>query len=40
VKLDPAKKPRAMDVAGTKGPNKDKTIRAIYELTDTTLRVC
>jgi uncharacterized protein (TIGR03067 family) len=40
VKLDPAKKPREMDVAGTKGPNKDKTILAVYELTDTTLRVC
>jgi uncharacterized protein (TIGR03067 family) len=40
VKLDPAKDPRAMDIVGTKGPNKGKTIPAIYELTDTTLRVC
>ena len=40
VKLDPAKKPRAMDVVGTKGPNKGKTILAVYELKDDTLRVC
>jgi uncharacterized protein (TIGR03067 family) len=40
VQLDTAKEPRAMDIVGTKGPNKDKTIPAIYELTDTTLRIC
>jgi uncharacterized protein (TIGR03067 family) len=40
VKLDTAKKPRAMDIVGTKGPNQGKTIPAIYEVTDTTLRVC
>ncbi len=40
VKLDPAKNPRAMDIVGTKGPNQGKTIPAIYELTDTTLRIC
>ena len=40
VKLHPAKQPRAMDIVGTKGPNRGKTIPAIYELTDTTLRVC
>jgi uncharacterized protein (TIGR03067 family) len=40
LKLDPAKTPRAMDIVGTKGPNQGKTILAIYELTDTTLRVC
>jgi uncharacterized protein (TIGR03067 family) len=40
VKLDPSKKPRAMDIVGTKGPNKDKMIPAIYEVTDTTLRIC
>ena len=40
VKLDPAKEPRAMDIVGTKGPNQGKTIPAIYELTDTTLRIC
>src|SRR5947209_5602428 len=30
VKLDPAKNPRTMDIAGTKGPNQGKTIPAIY----------
>jgi uncharacterized protein (TIGR03067 family) len=40
VKLDPAQEPRALDIVGTKGPNQGKTILAIYELTDTTLRVC
>jgi uncharacterized protein (TIGR03067 family) len=40
VKLDPAKEPRAMDIVGTKGPNQGKTVLAIYELTDSTLRVC
>ena len=40
VKLDPTKTPRAMDVVGTKGPNQGKTFPAIYELTDTTLRIC
>jgi len=40
VKLDPAKQPRALDIVGTKGPNQGKTIPAIYELTDVTLRIC
>ncbi len=40
VKLDPAKKPKAMDITGTDGPNKGKTILAIYELTKDTLKVC
>jgi uncharacterized protein (TIGR03067 family) len=40
AKLDPAKTPRAMDIKGTKGPNQGKTIPAIYELTDTSLRIC
>jgi uncharacterized protein (TIGR03067 family) len=29
-----------MDIEGTKGPNKGKTILAIYELKDDTLRIC
>jgi uncharacterized protein (TIGR03067 family) len=29
-----------MDIVGTKGPNRAKKIPAIYELTDTTLRIC
>jgi uncharacterized protein (TIGR03067 family) len=40
VKLDATKTPRTMDIVGTKGPNQGKTIPAIYELTDNTLRVC
>jgi uncharacterized protein (TIGR03067 family) len=40
VKLDPSKKPKEMDIIGTEGPNKGKTILAIYEKTDDTLRVC
>jgi uncharacterized protein (TIGR03067 family) len=40
VRLDPAKKPRAMDIVGTKGANQGKEIPVIYELTDTTLRIC
>ena len=40
VKLDPGKEPRAMDIVGAKGPNQGKMIPAIYELTDTTLRIC
>jgi uncharacterized protein (TIGR03067 family) len=40
IKLDPTTKPKAMDITGTEGPNKGKTILAIYELTSDTLRVC
>jgi uncharacterized protein (TIGR03067 family) len=40
VKLDPAKKPKEMDITGTEGPNKGKTILAIYELSGDTLKVC
>jgi uncharacterized protein (TIGR03067 family) len=40
VKLDSVKSPKAMDITGTKGPNKGKTFLAIYELKDDTLRVC
>jgi uncharacterized protein (TIGR03067 family) len=40
VKLDPAKDPKAMDIEGTKGPNKGKMFPAIYELKDDTLRIC
>jgi uncharacterized protein (TIGR03067 family) len=32
--------PRAMDVVGTGGPNKGKTLFAIYELDGDTLRIC
>ncbi len=40
VKLDPTQDPRAMDIRGTEGPNKGKTIPAIYELKGDTLRIC
>lgn len=40
VKLDPTKKPKAMDIVCSKGPNKGKTILAIYEMKGDTLRVC
>ena len=40
VKLDPAAKPKTMDITGTDGPNKGKTLVAIYELSGDTLKVC
>lgn len=39
-KLDPAQKPRALDIRATDGPNKGKTKRAIYEFKDGRLRIC
>ena len=38
--LDPTQRPAAMEITGTEGPNKGKTIPAIYELTGDTLKVC
>jgi uncharacterized protein (TIGR03067 family) len=40
TKIDPAAKPKTMDIIGTDGPNKGKTFLAIYELNGDTLRVC
>jgi uncharacterized protein (TIGR03067 family) len=40
VKLKPTAKPKELDITGTDGPNKGKTILAIYELDGDTLRVC
>jgi uncharacterized protein (TIGR03067 family) len=40
VKLNPAAKPKEMDITGTDGPNKGRTILAIYERDGDTLRVC
>jgi uncharacterized protein (TIGR03067 family) len=40
IKLDPSAKPKTLDVVGTDGPNKGKTIPAIYELDGDTLKVC
>jgi len=39
-KLDPAKKPRELDAVRSKGKGKGETIRAIYELTEDTYKVC
>ena len=38
--IDPAAKPKTMDIVGTEGPNKGKTFLAIYELNGDTLRIC
>ena len=40
VKLNPSAKPKALDITGTEGPNKGKTILAIYERDGDTLRIC
>jgi uncharacterized protein (TIGR03067 family) len=38
--IDPGKKPKAMTITGTDGPNKGKTIPAIYEIDGDTLKIC
>jgi uncharacterized protein (TIGR03067 family) len=40
LKRNDTAKPRKMDITGTEGPNKGKTIPAIYELNGDTLRIC
>jgi uncharacterized protein (TIGR03067 family) len=40
LKLDPAKKPKAMDITYDDGPNKGKTNRAIYVLEGDQLTIC
>jgi uncharacterized protein (TIGR03067 family) len=40
IKLNPTAKPKALDITGTAGPNKGKTILAIYERNGDTLRIC
>jgi uncharacterized protein (TIGR03067 family) len=40
VKLNPSAKPKEMDIIGTDGPNKGKTILAIYQRDGDTLRIC
>lgn len=39
-KLDPAKKPKAIDETLTAGPRKGKTFLAIYEIDDTHHKIC
>lgn len=38
--VDPAQKPKAIDVTFTDGPDKGKTIRGVYELTGDTYKAC
>ena len=40
VKLDPAKKPKAIDLTALDGPFKDKVVLAIYQLEGDTLKLC
>ncbi|MFL5328779.1 MAG: TIGR03067 domain-containing protein [Gemmataceae bacterium] len=40
IKLDKKDKLKTMDITGTDGPNKGKTILAIYELEGDSLKVC
>jgi uncharacterized protein (TIGR03067 family) len=40
IKLDPSAQPMALDIVGTEGPNKGKTIPAIFDLAGDTLKVC
>ena len=40
VKLDSAAMPKKMEIKGSEGPNKGKTILAIYEVGGETLKVC
>jgi uncharacterized protein (TIGR03067 family) len=40
VKLNPSAKPKTLDITGIDGPNKGKTMLAIYERKGDTLRVC
>lgn len=39
-KLDPTKTPNEIDVTYKDGPNKDKTLKAIYELSGDTMKTC
>ena len=40
IALDPSKKPKAIDMVFTDGPNKDKIHRGIYELDGDTFKLC
>ncbi|MFT3880498.1 MAG: TIGR03067 domain-containing protein [Gemmatales bacterium] len=40
VKLDSSKTPKTMDITGTDGPNKGKTMLAIYKLDGDSLSIC
>ena len=40
TKVDATKTPREMDITGTEGPNKGKTMKAIYKLDGDAMTVC
>ncbi len=40
IKLDPRAKPKTLEITGTEGPNKGKTIKGIYERKGDTLQIC
>lgn len=40
LSVDASKKPATMDIQAEEGPNKGKTILAIYELSGDTLKIC
>ncbi len=40
IGVDASGKPKNLDIVGSEGPNKGKTIHTIYELDGDTLRVC
>lgn len=40
LKVDASKNPKTMDIVGVEGPNKGKTILAIYEIKNDTLKIC
>lgn len=40
VSVDATKTPKQMTITGTEGPNKGKTLLAIYELSGDELKVC
>ena len=40
VKVNSTAKPKEIDIIGAEGPNKGKTLLAIYEHTGDTLRIC
>jgi uncharacterized protein (TIGR03067 family) len=40
LRLNPSASPKELDIIGTDGPNKGRTIHAIYERDAETLRIC
>jgi uncharacterized protein (TIGR03067 family) len=38
--VDPGKSPKEMDIKGEAGPNKGKTIKAIYKIDGDTMTIC